>query len=280
MKKERKKPREQIRTTYSFDTNKFGFLTKKERDKIIRPLGKFEYEGKGLPEMIPKEGEHRDFNISFDVRIVHDKEGNLELSFACKNSTRHTIVPFEGLTGKQSCGASGDFTRNLIRMFKETFFILGDACVKNQLETFEKKREFHSEIVDYISHLYKELLGLGHYKIIEVTEADGIKKEKTVFIDYGARPQTKEEKEKEMREFLDEVYSAFKKFKQNHVREPKQKDLMPYMFEIYADKQKKISEMFGKHNLTFKMLWLIFNATDNYDDFINNAIRTKRVTSK
>ncbi len=230
MKKERKKPREQIKTTYSLQGNKLAnkVLTNKEIDEILYPLNEFEYEGKGLPEKIAKEGEHQDFNISFDVRIVHDAEGNLELSFACKNSNKYTIKHFEGLTGKQSCSASGDFTRNIVKMFRETFFILGDACVKNQLETFEKKREFHDEIVDYISHQYKKLLGLGHHKIIDISEANGIKREKSVFIDYGARPQTKEEIEKEKRKFLDEIYFAFKKFKQNHIRNPKQKDLMRY----------------------------------------------------
>lgn len=282
MKKERKKPHVQTKTYHEFVGNRYGnrVITQEEMDAIIYPLGEFEFKGTGLPEKLLKKGEHPLFDLSFDVRIFHDKEGNLELSFACKNSNKHTIKPFEGLTEKQACQASGDFARNLVKMVKNTCFILADACIKNQTEDFEKKREFCKEAIEYISYQYKILLGLGHYKIIEETEKDGIKTEKSEFIEYGARPQTEEEKEKEKREFLDELYSAFRKLKQNHVENPKQKDLMPYLFKMHTDKEKKISDMFKKQNLPFKRLWLIFNGTDNYDDYLNNAIRIKRVTSK
>lgn len=282
MKKERKKPHVQITTYHEFVGNQYGsrIVTQEEMDEILYPLGEFEYKGRGLPEKRQIKGEHPLWDLSFDVRIFHDKKGNLELSFACKNSNKHIIKPFEGLTEKQACKASGDFVRIFGKMMEKTFFILADACVKNQTEDFEKKREFFKEVIEYISYQYKILLGLGHYKIIETTEEDGMKTEKLEFIDYGARPQTEEEVKKEKREFLNELYSAFRKFKQNHIEKPKQKDLMSYMFKMHKDKEKRISEMFKKHNLPFKRLWLIFNGTDNYDDYLNNAIRIKRVTSK
>jgi len=284
MKKERKKPPVQIKTIHTFVGNKYGdrIVTSEERNKILYPLHKFKHKGKGLPEKVRKESECQFYTFSFDIRMTHGEEdGTLELGYALKNSDTYTIKPFEGLSGKKSCNAKGDFERNLHRMIKDTCFILAEVCVKNHTEDFEKKRELLEQVIEHLSLQYKKLLGLGHHKIIEQFENDdGMKVEKSVFIDYGARPQTKEEKEKEKKEFLDEVYSAFRKFKQNHVADPKQKDLMPYMFKMHTDKEKKISEMFKKHNLDFKMLWLIFNATENYDDFINNAIRTNRVTSK
>lgn len=282
MKKERKKPPVQTITHHKFINGTYGgkLLTKEERDEILYPLGEFEVRGKGLPEEIPKEGDHPSLDLSFDIRISHDKEGNIELSYAWKNSDKHTILPFKVSTEKESCKASGDLQKNIQRAIENTCFMLATACVENQLKSFEDKRKLHNEILESISYRYKPLLGLGHYKTIEVTEKDGIKTEKSVFIDYGAKPQTSEEKEKEKQDFLDDLYLAFLKIKTKQIQKPKQKDLMPYMFKMHSDKQKKISETFKKHNLAFKAVLRIFNATSNYDDFINNAIRTKKITSK
>ena len=283
MTKKRKSPIIKTKKTHSIVNLMLGGkpIPSEELKKIKSGgLGKDEYEGEGLPEKVLKEGEHSYFDFTFDMRFFHDKEGTIEVSFAKKNSWKHTKKLYEGLSEKQSCRAQAIFERNTHQFISNACYALALACIEKQSEDLTKRREFLKNIVEHTEKNYREILALGHEKILEVTEENGVKIEKSVFIYKGATPQTKEEKEKEMREFLDKVYSAFKKFKQNHVREPKQKDLMSYMFEIYADKQKKISEMFGKHNLTFKMLWLIFRATDNYDDFINNAIRTKRVTSK
>lgn len=283
MKKERKKPSVQTKTFHKFVGNKYGDkeISKEERDAIIYPLGEFEHKGKGLPEKVRKDGECQFYTLSFDIRMAHgDKEGTLELAYALKNSQKHTIMPYDGLTEENSHYAKGDFERNIHRMIKDTCFFFADACVKNQTEDFDGKREFLEKAIEHITLEYKKILGLGHYKIIEQSEnEDGMRTEKSNFIDYGVRPQTKEELEAEKREFLNEIYSALKKLKQNHINKPKQKDLMPNLFDRYKDKEKKISEMLKKHNLVFKQLWHIFNAT-NREEFINNLMLITRVTDK
>jgi hypothetical protein len=69
-------------------------------------LGKDEYEGEGLPDKLLKEGEHSYFDFTFDMRFFHDKEGTIEVSFAQKNSWKHTKKLYEGLSEKQSCHAT------------------------------------------------------------------------------------------------------------------------------------------------------------------------------
>lgn len=115
-KKERKKPLIQTTIHHSFVNGKYGdkLLTKEERDKILYPLGKFNYKGKGLPERTHKEGECHFHKFNFEIRMTHgEKDGTIELGFALNNSNTHTIMLFEELPGKKSCQAKGDFERNL-----------------------------------------------------------------------------------------------------------------------------------------------------------------------
>ena len=273
-----------VKTTrvFNFNGNMLGnkVLTKEEKEKILRPLNKYEYEGEGLPLKTLKEGEHPFSDLTFTIRIFHDQEGNLELATYLKGTKRYRLIPFEGLNENQACNAKGTFGKNIIRIIESTCFTLANAAYEKQKGGFEQKKEMLDTIVKNTSNEYKAILELGHEKIIEQTEGNGIKTVKTIFIDVGAKPQSEKELEKEKRKFIDEIYSAFVKFKRNHIRTPNQKDLMPYLFKGYKDKEKKISTMMKKHRFKFRQMWFVFNATDNINDFVNNIILTIRVTDK
>ncbi|MDQ3633897.1 MAG: hypothetical protein M3405_05215 [Acidobacteriota bacterium] len=183
--KERKKPPVQSKIYHSFKGGEYNgkLLTKKERDAIINPLGEFQHKGKGLPERVKKDNECEFYTFNFEIRMKHgDKEDEIELGFAEKSSDKHTIIIYDNLDGVKSCKANRDFTINLNKTIYETSFILAEACVKNQTEDFENKREFLKKITEKFSNQYKEILGLGYRKIIETSlDENGMKVEKSIF---------------------------------------------------------------------------------------------------
>jgi len=267
-------------------------LTREELEVIKKGgLGNDEYGGEGLPKKILREGEHPFFDAAFDIRLFHGKEGTIEVSLARKNNGKHTFKSYKGLKETQACRAKRIFEMNISQFISDACFHLILACMEAQGEDATKKRDFHQKLIEFISKQYREILGLRREVIIEEIEKDSEKITKIGFIDVGVRPQTKEEIEKERKLFLEDLYKAFQRFRESHRRSlPSQKNLISYKFSCFnnkkkkideiADKEKKISEMLKKHHLDFNKLRLIFNATENLNDFITNAVLTIRVTNK
>jgi len=190
----RKSPRIRTKTTHSIVNGMLGDkpITPEELKKIKRGgLGKDEYEGEGLPEKVLKEGEHRFFDFTFDMRFSHDKEGTIEVSFAGKNSGKHTKKVYEGLSEKQSCNAKAIFERNIRGFISNACYALALACIEKQSEDLTKRREFVKNISVHTSKSYREILALGHEKLLEVIQENGIKIEKLEFIDVGRSIGTK-----------------------------------------------------------------------------------------
>ena len=267
MTKKRKSPRIRTKTTHSIVNGMLGDKPSnpEELKKIKRGgLGKDEYEGEGLPEKVLKEGEHRFFDFTFDMRFSHDKEGTIEVSFAGKNSGKHTKKVYEGLSEKQSCHAKAIFERNIRGFISNACYALALACIEKQSEDLTKRKEFLENIDEHTSKSYREILALGHERILEETEENGIKIEKSEFIDVGARPKTELEIEKEKQEFVKAVFDALGLIEMEGGKKT-QTDIGLIVFEKELETKENIDvssrmkRALSKYNLIFKILLQEYN---------------------
>jgi hypothetical protein len=269
-------------TTYTLQGNMLGdrVLSESEYHNIAFevPLSEDEFEGEGLPPKILKEGEHPFFDFTFEVRIAHDTEGKLELVFAKKGTKRHTIKVFEGLTERQACIAKGNFERKIRQIIKNACISFAWACYDRQSDSLEKRKETYKGIMEHTSNTYKEALIWERYKTLEEPEENGVKIVKSVPSVVGNKSQTKEEILRERREFLEEIFFAFKELSKKKIKKPKQKDLIRYVLRGYKDKQKKISEMLKKHQLNFNHLWTYSLAYPEFEVFLSVIPTTNKIT--
>lgn len=176
-------------------------LSQSERQALIRPLGENEYEGEGMPpQPIPDKG-HTVFDSAYEIRVLHDKEGKLEVTYAGKGSGRHTTLVFEGLTESQACNAKGIFERNIAKVIVEACMNFAWACYERENNNREKRKEICDTILYCYSVRYKSTLLWERERVIEETEENGVKTVKSTPIIVGAIPKTKEQLENEKREF-------------------------------------------------------------------------------
>lgn len=236
-------------------------LSDTEMNELIYPLNEYEYKGENLPPKIVEDAEHPFFDLTFQVRVYHDKEGRLELTFLRKNSKRYTVRMFEGLSKTQACNAQRVFLQHIGKMLEDTCYSYAWACYDRQGGDLEKRKETYDEIMEYHSNCYKDALIWDRRKIIKITEENCIKKVTTRPIERGTKPQTDSTLKKERQELLKNIFTAFTEYRKSHKSKlPTQKQLSWKIFKKSNNPEEMFSKLLSKHNFKFKDLWKIFSA--------------------
>lgn len=260
--------------------NEFGIFKQSENHFTGGiPLSSYQYEGEGLPQETDNRTHHKEFNLNFDVRFSHDKNGNVELLVAKKGAGRHFKFPLKGLTTMQAELALAEFEQRMINSYiPYILYYIAWACYRKQDDNAERRKESFNKIISNLKTHFKGLFNRKRYKVIEEIEENGIKIAKSESIERGRNPQTKEEIEKQKQRFLEEIFEAFKDFRKSHrYTSPKQKDLRPYIYKKLADSEKKISEMLTYHKLDFTKLWQAFLSNPKKEVFFSAVIQTDKI---
>lgn len=205
-----------VRKSYTFHGNMLGDkeLSESEIQSLLNPLGENEYEGEGLPpKPIPDNG-HTVADNTYEIRVFHDKEGKLEVTYARKGSKKHTKLVFEGLTERQACDAKGVFERNISKVIVEACMNFAWACYERENDSREKRKEICDTILYCYGVRYKSTLLWERERIVEETEENGIKITTSVPIISGRNKGTKNLTPKIT---LNAIVETIKKFKGSYV---------------------------------------------------------------
>ncbi len=188
-----------------------GFFPKADGSgvRIGRGFGYCEYEGEGLPD---GEGE----SLSFDIRVVDNRDQTVELLIARKGSGRHFKFEFDGLHDSSQPIDKGDglisyqnrtaisiheFLRCIEYDLPMNLYYLLWACLL-QFEDRSRKKEAYDNIRTNLEWQFKPLLiwDKDRFKIIDEQVIHGIKTTTSVPTESGRTPGSKSPRKLSKRE--------------------------------------------------------------------------------
>lgn len=160
--------------------NEFGIYKFKaggvEGFTMGRTLGYHELDGEGLPIKKDSKSHHKEFNLSFDVRMSHDGKGNVEFLVAEKGAGTHFKFPLKNLTAMQAQFALAEFEQRMIHSYiTQTLYYIAWACYRKQDDSVYKRKESYDNIITNLENHFRNILNRKSEKIVNVVEKDGYK---------------------------------------------------------------------------------------------------------
>jgi len=137
-------------------------------------LGSYEREGEGLPTEKDSSSHHKEFNLSFDVRMSHDGKGNVEFLVAKKGAGTHFRFPLENLTAIQAEHALAEFEKRISHSYiTQMLYYIAWACYRKQDDSVHKRKESFDKITANVENHFRNILNRRSEKVVDKIEKDG-----------------------------------------------------------------------------------------------------------
>ncbi len=185
--------------------NEFGFYKFENSGAkgftIGRTFGYHEHEGEGLATEKDSNSHHKEFNHSFDVRMSHDGEGNVEFLVAEKGAGTHFKFPLKNLNEMQAEFALTEFEKRIIHSYiTQMLYFTAWACYRKQDDSVHNRKESYSKIVANLENHFRNILNCRGEKIANVDEKNGYKITTYEAIEGGRNKGTKKPRQLSKRE--------------------------------------------------------------------------------
>lgn len=186
-----------------------GIFKDKNGVTFGRPIGHGEYEGEGLPALEDGLPHVHEFKVTYNIRLSHKGDGDVDLAIAGRNTGRHFRFPIFGLGKDQARMAGFNFRERLNNMIVlHAIYPLFWACYREQDEDAEAQKESYDKIMDNFKVYFERMLRPKRFKVVETREENGIRVTKSEPIEGGRKPKPQASIDKEKLRFKKAVFDA------------------------------------------------------------------------